>query len=462
MARQAYDTRQTGVCNTMRKLSRLRCAIFTGLLTAACVGTVPETEEPQGAAPLPAPTQADEASSSAESEVAAPSTPEPRWQPVDSNPEPGVGADFKNDLDVVFRVGACGTTQAVPQPLDAGVVDEHCKRLRGLMQRYRDRYLSKAKPFFAKIRPAELPPRVVYPFGGGDLMNALMVYPDAHEITTISLEYAGDPRRLSQQKSKEQLKKGLFLIDQALKTQLRGGWNWTRNMEAAQKAGVPEQLTYALVALVVHNYKPLSLRYFTLRPDGTIKYLDSAAIEALADKRPEKIRYWGAPDYSAAFSNMEIRFQALDGGPIKVYRHMAEDLSNGNLTRDAHHLTKDPSLLAHLEAKGQVAALTRAASHLLWEDSFSEIRDYLTRSLMWMPSDSTGLPPPIAQAAGLQQQAYGQFAAAFEPSDQGSRRRYNPAFQALFAKTTQEPLGFLFGYPDKNKKGHMVVTHRPE
>ena len=41
-----------------------------------------------------------------------------------------------------------------------------------------------------------MPKTVVYPFGGGDLLSALVAFPDATEITTISLEQAGDPRRL--------------------------------------------------------------------------------------------------------------------------------------------------------------------------------------------------------------------------------------------------------------------------
>ena len=43
--------------------------------------------------------------------------------------------------------------------------------------------------------PKDLPTALVYPFGGGDLMAALQLFPEATEITTISLELAGDPRR---------------------------------------------------------------------------------------------------------------------------------------------------------------------------------------------------------------------------------------------------------------------------
>lgn len=144
-----------------------------------------------------------------------------------------------------------------------------------------------------------------------------------------------------------------------------------------------------------------------------------------------------------------------------MFRHLAVNLSDNSLTRDPKHLTKNPALFAHLDAKGHVSAMTRAASHLLWENSFSQIRDYLTANLEWMPSDSTGVPPEFAQKAGLIQDTYGTFDGAYEPSDQGHRPQYNDAFKQLFTKNPKKPLDFRYGYPDVNKKAHMIITRRP-
>ena len=59
------------------------------------------------------------------------------------------------------------------------------------------------------MRPAGLPSSVVYPFGGGDLVGALVTFPDAKEITTISLEHAGDPTRLAKLTKKAELRQHL-------------------------------------------------------------------------------------------------------------------------------------------------------------------------------------------------------------------------------------------------------------
>src|SRR5579871_5402997 len=108
---------------------------------------------------------------------------------------PPGGEDFTADARDLFRVAACGGTGPVPQGLDAGAIDAHCDQLKKQVDEYVSKWLDVATPFIAKIRPAGLPSEVVYPFGGGDLVTALVVYPDLSEVTTISLEPAGDVRK---------------------------------------------------------------------------------------------------------------------------------------------------------------------------------------------------------------------------------------------------------------------------
>ena len=439
----------------------IRVAFVISACTVGCGGTAPQAASQQ-ASPAQPPAVAAKAEPAAPVEEAKPAS---KWSLPDTDPQPGVGKNFDHEVAQLYRLLACGRgSVALPTAIDQAVVDGHCTRLRAAMQGYRDTFLAKAEPFFESIRPKELPASVVYPFGGGDLASALTAFPDGLEYTTISLEFAGDPRGILKQTDNKKMGVALGLIQQATATLLRGDWNWTRKMAATQEIGAPEQLAYALIALVVHNYEPVSLRYFNLNRDGTLKYLDDAYIADNEGQKPKRTRKWGPePAWSKSFSNMEIRFKAVGtDGPVKVYRHIAANLADAYLTTDAAHLTKDPSLLSHLTKKGDVSALTRAASHLLWLDSFALIRDYLLKNTVWMPSDSTGLPPSFARKAGLKQDTYGVFTAAYEPSDQGERREYNEEFVALFAANPTVPLDFLWGYPDNAKNAHMVVTYRPE
>src|SRR5215470_19536366 len=96
--------------------------------------------------------------------VKAEPTPAPALPPL----APG-GEDFAGDVRLLFRAVACSGDEALP-PAFEPVVAEHCAWLNGVLEKYRDDYLQRATPFLLKLRPAGLPPAVVYPFGGGDLL----------------------------------------------------------------------------------------------------------------------------------------------------------------------------------------------------------------------------------------------------------------------------------------------------
>ena len=88
-------------------------------------------------------------------------------------PAPTAVADFTAQAKLLFRVAACGGTEPVPAPVDAKIVDAHCAEMQKRFVRFRQRYVEPAQALLATVRPAGLPTRVVYPFGGGDLVSAL-------------------------------------------------------------------------------------------------------------------------------------------------------------------------------------------------------------------------------------------------------------------------------------------------
>src|SRR5512142_2225099 len=117
--------------------------------------------------------------------------------------------DFIEDAKVFYRVVACGAPDTpAPAGLDKKTVDAHCAQMAKTYEYTKKHYLEPAAAFFATVRPKDLPTTVVYPFGGGDLLSALVTYPDARDITTMSLEHAGDPTRLAKLK-KAQLRQSL-------------------------------------------------------------------------------------------------------------------------------------------------------------------------------------------------------------------------------------------------------------
>lgn len=372
--------------------------------------------------------------------------------PVDAAPVRPVsdGRDFIEEARMLYRVVACAGTAPVPPHLDARVVDVHCKRMAPRKAQYQQRYGKTVREFIAALRPQGLPSVVVYPFGGGDLISALVAFPDAVEITTLSLEHAGDPRRIRALTVPE-LQGSLEALSLEIGGMLSVSSNTSKNLSDAHQNLLPGQLSSFLIGLAVHGYEPVRVRYFTLEDSGAIRYLGEAEIEAMDQTLARQLKHdWAAPNFSPAFSNVEIEFRpvgAAPDAPVRVHRHIAANLADV-------HLAKNPAVLAHLRAKGRVAAMTKGASYLLWRPEFSAIRDYLLASMAWMLSDSTGIPPRFARQAGMKQTTYGFFYGSFLGADE----THNEDFRALWASQPRRRLPFRFGYVDASKRAHLLVT----
>jgi hypothetical protein len=364
-----------------------------------------------------------------------------------SEPE---GQDFAAEVRLLYRVVACGGNAPLPANLDPQIVAKHCQWLNPRLERYRRLYLARAKPFFAALLPPQLPAKVVYPFGGGDLLSALTTYPDAREITTLSLELAGDPRRITSIDNKR-LEESLESIDRDVGGLLAANDSTSENLEATQQGDLPGQLSFFLVGLVVHGDEPVSLRYFRVEDDGLLHYYSAEEVRSL-ENRLARRRHgeWTPPDFSEAFTNSELVFRSLGGsGPLRVHRHLAANLRDGSLKRH-------PGVQRYLEQQGRIAAMTKAASYCLWNPRFSRIRAYLLANMEFMISDSTGIPPEPAREAGFVQETYGIFHGSFlEASPE-----YNDQFRQLWADQPHRKLNFRYGYVDSEKSYHLLVTRR--
>ena len=363
------------------------------------------------------------------------------------------GADFLSDAKLFYRVVACGGSDPLPQAVDAKTVEAHCADMAKRYQHYTEKYVTPARAFFAPLRPATVPTTVVYPFGGGDLGSALVTFPDAREITTISLEHAGDPTRLAKL-DKKQLRAALAAYRDASEGLLALYDSTSENMRKLERGGIPGQLSFHITGMTALGFEPVSLRFITLEPDGKVHYLTSAEIEAVAHKTAKKVKGgWVDTDFSEAFSHMELTFRKAGDpkAPVVVHRHFAANLANKAF--------KDSPLHKHLIAKGKFSAMTKAASYLMWLDGFSEIRDLLLANMAWMASDSTGVPPRFAKKAGFVQTTYGTFTGPFLEE---ANKSTGEAMAKLWSSQPHRKLGFRYGYPDASANLHLMITQPAE
>ena len=225
------------------------------------------------------------------------------------------------------------------------------------------------------------------------------------------------------------------------------------------KSDLPGEIVFSMVALAIYGYEPVSLRYFKFNPDGSLHYFSTEEIDATEAAAAAKHKS-PADVQAELFGDAEIQFRKAGdpSAPLKTFRHVAYNL-------DDKHLRADPSILRHLEAKGKVSAMTKAASHCLWSEDFTLIRQYLLDHMEWMISDSTGIPVRIASKAGWIQDTYGvmDWPAAFfvDNRDQVAINKNAEDMRKLWKTNPQHDLPFRYGYPDRDHHGHLMVTHRP-
>jgi len=360
------------------------------------------------------------------------------------------GEDFVDQARLFHRVVACGSDTAVPKGFDAKVVREHCRALRRQMRYFREHHAKRVQRFMAKWRPNDLPHTVVYPFGGGDLITALLTYPNATDITTISLEHPGDPRRLHGMSS-DDLAANLALYNLVAGELIRNRDSSSKNMRLMERGPIPGQLGLFMLALAIMDYEPVSLRFFRIEPDGSLHYYTGQEIEALDHTQAEKLEErWINTDYSVAFQNSELAFRRRGAGPedpIIIHRHIAWNLDN-------EHFGGSP-LEKYLDKKGKVASMTKAASYLLWTGNFSAIRDYMLENSVWMVSDATGPLPNDAAKFGFEQITFGTFTDAYLEWSRGKR---SDRMRELWESQKKRNLTFRYGYPDAAGNVHLMIT----
>ncbi|HEU4728752.1 MAG TPA: hypothetical protein VFT22_12700, partial [Kofleriaceae bacterium] len=148
------------------------------------------------------------------------------------------------------------------------------------------------------------------------------------------------------------------------------------------------------------------------------------------------------------FANVEVEFRK-PGGRVQVYRHIQQNLDN-------EHLKADPRVLRHLEAKGAIAGMTKAASYLLSWDSFSTMRNYLTSHVTWMVSDATGVAPKWGKPAGFEYETYGDFVGPHIQAGGSIAKDWRVEFET----EPKRQLAFRFGYYDKNNANHLIIMKK--
>ena len=361
--------------------------------------------------------------------------------------------DFIDEVRLLMRIVLDVGDAAFPPPIDPAAIHGYNRQFAQSMYRYGHHFAPPLRIFLQANMPQHRPAAVVYPFGGGDLISALLAFPDAPELTTISLEQAGDPRRINSI-THEDLRRSLCHMKVQIGGTLSVGSNTSKNLSISQRNYLPIQVISFLAGLAVHHYEPVAMYYFSLNDDGSIHYLSDAQIQESSQQGADRLRLsWRRPNFSNAFANVEVQYKRSNNAqaPVQIFRHIGASLHNG---RFVHNIP----LRQHLVAKGQVSGLVKGASYLLWRDGYSLIRDYMLAHMPFMVSDSTGIPVQYAMAAGFRIKTFGKF----NGSCLRTHANHNEALRTLWRINPYIHMPVRFGYVDCDNQAHMMFSIRED
>jgi APA family basic amino acid/polyamine antiporter len=360
-------------------------------------------------------------------------------------------AQQSGSSQALVQLYAVITCQSEAPPVPVAEYASYCGRFGRLKATYQERFKQVAEPWLAERRPKELPPVVLYPFSGADLVSSVLAFPDAILHVHLSLEHGGPPDPL-QGLTPEQRRGGLSALLEKTRGLMQLGDSKTEDLRLAHEDELPGKLPMTLVGLAAHGATVVSVRYFRILPSGEVSYYAEGEKEGHVPKKGH-----GGAKFDARYSNLELAFRLPGSDQLRVMQHVAANLHDSPMKA-----AQGAGVRAWLKSLGEVAFMTKAATYLLWRPGFSVIRNLAIEQARWMVADASGIPPRYLPADTWEVKVWGEYSC--DLLDQYKRgglfAQVNGELTELWKTKSEGPVPFRFGYVDCQNRKSLMTARR--
>ncbi|MDZ4286967.1 MAG: hypothetical protein U0984_03360 [Prosthecobacter sp.] len=253
-----------------------------------------------------------------------------------------------------------------------------------------------------------------YPFSGPDYLFAHELFPSAETYVLCGLEPAEPLPDLATLNPTE-IASGLSGLRESLTSIMQAGYFITKDMRS------DFQSTRFRGVLPV-------LLTFLARTGNSVDSVDIVRVDGMGNAVQA-----GASNGSAP--GLMIRYHTGFGDSRRLF-YFRQDLSNASIWPGSPFLT-------FVSKQGYPPALVKSASYLMHEDSFSNIRNYLTHSSRGIVQDPSGVPYRHLVGAGLSLRLYGNYRSTlgiFSQQQPDLVTAYHSGLHPV------QPVSFGFGY----------------
>jgi hypothetical protein len=273
-------------------------------------------------------------------------------------------------------------------------------------------------------------PPIFYPFSGPDFLYAYSFFPKGSEYIMAGLEPVGDIPDL-EKIPESQLDKKLRSIDTALYAILQLSFFRTNDMkeDLAEKGVMP----ILFVFLARTNNKILEAQHIGLDKNGKIQVVDAAPKDGSAQK---------------LIPGVKISFLPAGESQPRTLYYFSVDLSN-------EALQKTPEFNTFVKQFQKPVTYLKAASYLMYNDNFSNIRDLILEQSSSLLQDDSGMPVSYFDSSKWDLKFYGSYT---RPIDLFSGRAQPELRKIYQSDKSIKPLNFGIGYQFQVGQSNLMLA----
>ncbi|KYC43780.1 hypothetical protein WA1_01030 [Scytonema hofmannii PCC 7110] len=265
-------------------------------------------------------------------------------------------------------------------------------------------------------------PSIFYPFSGPDFLYAYSLFPQGNKYVLVGLEPVGIVPNLSNL-SESQLNLKLQEIRSSLYAILQFSFFMTNDMKVdLRKQGV---LPILYVFLARTQNRITNLQYIGLDKNADIKQYKKGMIPGV-----------------------KINFVAKGEERSRTLYYFAHDLSNSGVE-------SKPEFSRFITNLGEKVTYLKAASYLMYNDGFSDIRKQILAQSSHILQDDSGMPLTAFNPSKWNLKFYGSYSSPIGLF----ANRYQPSLRRIYRTNKSiEPLDFGIGYKYGANNSNLMLA----
>ncbi|NEP13460.1 MAG: hypothetical protein F6K14_25285 [Symploca sp. SIO2C1] len=325
--------------------------------------------------------------------------------------------------------------EAIAEMTQSGTWQNHASYLNGAWSQLEGQQLSKARAWSEEELQtinASSPP-IFYPFSGPDFLYGFTLFPKGSEYVMIALEPVGEVFDL-EELSEAQRNTKLQGVVGALSEILKFSFFRTNDMQ---------------VDLAKQGALPILL-VFMARTNNQILDIQLISMDQNANIQPRGEGEEASED-SNSISGVKISFLPEGESEPRTLHYFSTDISNEGLE-------KTPQLEEFVKQLENPTTYLKAASYLMYRDSFSQIRDLILNQSNYLLQDDSGMPIKYVDEDKWDLTFYGNYTSPIGLFAE----RYQPDLRKIYqGDESIKPLNFGIGYKfGVNQSNLMLATKK--